>query len=275
MATSTNDNSRTGASEALRDEALQQSQEFVQRLLRCDVGWCREHSAEDLMFIGPQLGQYVCSFDDFEQFVRSGKKDSATSATEEEYSVVACGGLVCVVVGRFLVFTASGSQDIYAQWFRVTLVWKRSNDGLLLEHLHISNPEKSEGQTADLPVRTGTETYRYIKSLMKIGSTRKNISLYDVEGTVHWMHPSQVIYLEANRKRTIVHCMTKDVVVPAVIKDVVEMVGPKVVRVHRSYAVNRDHVVELKLGRLLLDDGTTIAIPAKRIADVRAELSMN
>jgi DNA-binding LytR/AlgR family response regulator len=108
---------------------------------------------------------------------------------------------------------------------------------------------------------------------MKLGSSRNSVSLYDVNGTVHWLHPSQIIYLEANRKRTVVHCMTKDIVVPAVIRDAVEMVDNKIIRVHRSYAVNRDHVIELKSGRLLLDDGTSIAIPAKRIADVRAGLT--
>lgn len=275
MATSVTDNAKTGAAEALRDDALLQSQEFVQHLLRSDVEWCRRHVSSDFMFIGPKLGQYAASFEGLSSIMVPFRKKGAASATEEEYSVVASGGSVCSVVGRFLTFTPSDAQDIFAQWYRVTFVWKRASDGVRLQHLHMSTPEKGDGDTADLPVRTGTETYRYIKSLMKIGSARKNISLYDVDGTVHWMHPSQVIYLEANRKRTIVHCMTKDVVVPAVIKDVVDMVGPKVVRVHRSYAVNRDHVVELKLGRLLLDDGTTIAVPAKRIADVRAELSMN
>jgi DNA-binding LytR/AlgR family response regulator len=89
---------------------------------------------------------------------------------------------------------------------------------------------------------------------------------------VHWIHPSQIVYLKANRKRTIVHCMTKDIVVPAVIRDTLEMVGDKVMRVHRSFAVNRDHVVELTGTRLVLDDGTTISIPAKRLPDVKAEL---
>lgn len=268
-------NAKRGAADALRADALAGSQEFVQHLLRLDLDWCRERATDDLMFIGPQLSQYTATFDEFRQAISARRRDNPTSATEEEYSVVACSGPICAVAGRFLTFTPSEAQDIFAQWFRVTLVWRRTSKGIRLTHLHMSTPEAMGGDAADLPVRTGTETYHYIKSLMKIGSSRKNISLYDVDGTVHWMHPSQVIYLEANRKRTIVHCMTKDVVVPAVIKDVVEMVGSKVVRVHRSYAVNRDHVVELKLGRLLLDDGTTIAVPAKRIADVRAELSMN
>jgi hypothetical protein len=34
-------------------------------------------------------------------------------------------------------------------------------------------------------------------------------------------------------------------------------------------------VIELKAGRLLLDDGTTIVIPAKRLADVRAKLTVD
>lgn len=266
---------KRGAVDIFRDEALSQSQEFIQHLLNLDFDWCRLQVSSDFMFVGPQLIQYTTSFDDFFDSISPRRKENPTSATEEEYSVISCSGPLCVVAGRFLTFTPSEAQDIFAQWYRITMVWRRTSDGLRLQHLHMSTPEQGDGDSANLPVRTGTETYRYIKSLMKIGSTRKNISLYDVDGTVHWMHPSQVIYLEANRKRTIVHCMTKDVVVPAVIKDVIEMVGEKVVRVHRSYAVNRDHVVELKLGRLLLDDGTTISIPAKRIADVRAELSMN
>lgn len=268
-------NTKRGAVDVFRDEALRESQDFIQHLLNLDFEWCRLHVSSDFMYVGPRLIQYTTTFEEFYRTLSPSRRENPTSATEEEYSVVACSGPLCAVVGRFLTFTPSEAQDIFAQWYRTTLVWRRTSEGLRLQHLHMSTPEPGDGDSADLPVRTGTETYRYIKSLMKIGSTRKNISLYDVDGTVHWMHPSQVIYLEANRKRTIVHCMTKDVVVPAVIKDVVDMVGDKVVRVHRSYAVNRDHVVELKLGRLLLDDGTTIAIPAKRIADVRAELSMN
>jgi DNA-binding LytR/AlgR family response regulator len=125
------------------------------------------------------------------------------------------------------------------------------------------------------PVVAGTEAYRYMKTLIRMGSSRKNVSLYDVDGTLHWVHPSQIIYLEASRKRTIVHCMTKNIVVPAVIRDAIEMVDGKIMRVHRSYAVNRDHVIELKGGHLLLDDGTSIAIPAKRLADVRAALTVH
>ncbi len=264
----------TSSVEQNANEALRLTKDYVHHFWVRDFDWCLDHSAGDLLWIGPQKDYLTTTLEEFSNLLSSiGSALRRSTVTDEEYTVVACSEQVCAVVCRFLVLTPPNSDQIIAQWQRCTFVWRRSGKRLLLAHFHLSSPNDFVEQGDSYPIHAGTETYRYMKSLMKLGSSRKSVSLYDTEGTVHWVHPSQIIYLEANRKRTIVHCTTKAIVVPAVIRDAVEMVDGKIMRVHRSYAVNRDHVVELKAGRLLLDDGTSIAIPAKRIADVRAELT--
>lgn len=254
-------------------EAMRLSKDFVHHVWAHDYDWCINRVTSDFMWIGPRKGQFTYSREDFGAVLQGLDKGFRSTVTDEEFVTIAAGAYLCCVVARFLVLTPSDAEQILAQWHRCTFMWKRTGRRQLLAHLHASSPIDYVEEGESYPIHAGTETYRYMKSLMKLGSSRNSVSIYDVEGTVHWVHPSQIIYLEANRKRTIVHCMTKDIVVPAVIRDAVDMVGPKVVRVHRSYAVNRDHVVELKAGRLLLDDGTSIAIPAKRLADVRALLA--
>ena len=256
-------------------ESLRASKSFIHRFWAGDFEWCFSRIRGDFMWVGPQKKEYTLTKNDFEELMRlSGDEYRRSSPAEEEYSIVACDSQLCGVSCRFLLLTPPDSEQILAQWYRATLIWKRSGRRLALTHMHLSSPIDHTVEGESYPIHAGTETYRYMKSLMRLGSSRKSVSLYDVDGTVHWVHPSQIIYLEASRKRTIVHCMTKSIVMPTMIRDAVEMVGDKVIRVHRSYAVNRDHVVELKAGRLLLDDGTSIAIPAKRIADVRAALTV-
>lgn len=258
------------------NEALRLSKDYVHHLWTCDFEWCLNRVTKDFVWIGSRQEQFATSQQAFVGVLNAlSTTMSRSSVTDEEYAVVACSESICGVACRFLVLTPADNEHIIAQWHRCTFVWKRSGRKTLLTHLHLSAPIDYVERGESYPIHAGTETYRYMKSLMRLGSSRKNVSLYDADGTVHWVHPSQIIYLEANRKRTIVHCMTKNIVVPAVIRDAVDMVGDKIIRVHRSYAVNRDHVVELKAGRLLLDDGTSIAIPIKRLADVRAKLTVS
>ena len=263
-----------GSIEHNANEAVRLAKDYIHHFWSRDFDWCLSRTARDFVWIGPRKGQYTTSLEEYSEVLSSlGTSMMRSSVTDEEYSIVACDEHMASVVGRCLVLIGPKDDEIVAQWHSCSFVWKRTGRRLLLVHLHISSPDDSVDE-GSYPIHSGTETYRYMKSLMKLGSSRKAVSLFDVDGTVHWVHPSQIVYLEASRKRTIVHCMTKDVVVPAVIRDAVEMVGDKILRVHRSYAVNRDHVVELKAGRLLLDDGTSIVIPAKRIADVRAQLTV-
>lgn len=265
---------RRGSALGLRDAALMESKEYVRHLWSKDFDWCAGRIAQDFVWIGPEHDERFFSSDEFRTYLSGFLSDvGQVTVSEEEYRVVAVGEAGCSVAGRLLAIGQPEKEQLVTQWYRFTFVWRTAEDGLELAHLHLSAPKAEEGEWQNFPVRSDTDTYRYLKSLAKLGKSRRNVALYDVEGTVHWVHPSQVIYLEAQRKRTIVHCMTRDIVVPSMIKDVVEMIGDKIVRVHRSYAVNRDHVVELKAGRLLLDDGTSIAVPAKRLADVRALLS--
>lgn len=263
-----------GFFDANAQDALRLTKDFIHRLYNHDFDWCLNKVAKDFLWVGMHKDFLTTSREEFSDFLDStGESIRLSSVTDEEYTVVASTERICCVSGRYLVLTPPDAEKIYAHWNRCTFVWKRSGRKLLLAHLHISAPVDNVEDGDSHPITAGTETFKYMKSLIKLGSSRKSVSLYDVDGTVHWVHPSQIIYLEANRKRTIVHCTTKDIVVPAVIRDAVEMVDNKIMRVHRSYAVNRDHVVELKAGRLLLDDGTAIAIPAKRMADVRAMLT--
>ncbi len=269
-----NDRLTSGSAVGNAEDILRLTKEFLRRLCAHDFEWCLTKTGDPFVFIGPMKDQYCSSRKEFESTLDSiGADFGRSTITEESYNVASNTASVCVISGRFLVLTPPDDEKILPLWYSLTFVWRRSGRRVLLKHLHLSRPSDGSREVETYPIHAGTETYRYMKSLMRLGSSRKSVSLYDVDGTVHWVHPSQIIYLEANRKRTIVHCMTKDIVVPAVIRDAVEMVGNKIMRVHRSYAVNRDHVVELKAGRLLLDDGTSIAIPAKRIADVRAELT--
>ncbi len=273
MATS-NTQAGTSSFERNAENALRLTKDYVHHFWARDFDWCLARSVDDFVWIGPQKDYYTTTLAEFSDLLSSiGTALLRSTVTDEQYSVVAVDENICSVVGRFLVLTPPNSDQIIAQWHRCTFVWRRSGRRMLITHFHLSSPNDYVEAGDSYPINAGTETYRYMKSLMKLGSSRKSVSLYDAEGTVHWVHPSQIIYMEANRKRTIVHCMTKNIVVPAVIRDAIEMVDGKIMRVHRSYAVNRDHVVELKAGRLLLDDGTSIAIPAKRIADVRAELT--
>lgn len=257
-------------------QALRLSKDFVHHFWARDFDWCLNRASDDLVWIGTRKEFFTTSRHDFSEALSTvGTTMMRSTVTDEEYSVFTCSESVCGVAGQFLVLEPHDAEQISARWHRCTFVWRKSGRRTLLSHLHLSEPMDFVERGESYPIHAGTETYRYMRSLMKLGSSRKSVSLYDVEGTVHWVHPSQIIYLEANRKRTVVHCMTKDIVVPAVIRDAIEMAGPKIIRVHRSFAVNRDHVVELKGGRLLLGDGTSIAIPAKRVADVRAELMGN
>lgn len=263
-----------GSIAELRDGALLVSKEYIRHLWAQDFEWCLARTAPDFVWIGPERDEHFFNADEFRAtFSRFLADVGKVTISEEEYRVVAMGEDDCSVAGRLLVIGQPDQDQIYAQWYRFTFVWRLGDEGFRAAHLHLSVPKDSEGAWQNFPVRSDTDTYRYLKSLSKLGKSRRNVALYDSDGTVHWVHPSQVVYLEAQRKRTIVHCMTRDIVVPSMIKDVVEMIGDKIVRVHRSYAVNRDHVVELKAGRLLLDDGTSIVVPAKRLADVRALLS--
>ena len=141
-------------------------------------------------------------------------------------------------------------------------------------YLHASNPTQQAELPENFPVRAGVETYRYVTRLLKSAlSQGKTVQLTDAKGTARWIGTDDVISAHSQGKRTLVHCVGQDVVVPQFLGEVMAELDGTLVRVHRCHAVNPSHVSVLAPGAVTLDDGTDVPVPERRFREVKDALA--
>lgn len=145
---------------------------------------------------------------------------------------------ICVITGNYLVRT---DQHMEGQGYfhTFTFVWeqKEKEKDIWLKHVHLS--AQFQKQEKQFPIETH-------------------------EGKWYFITESELLYVKADGKYTLFY-LTDGICKKCKLKidRVVETYGKNLYRVHRSYVINRSHVVGLSRYKLELSDGTAIPIPVK------------
>lgn len=95
---------------------------------------------------------------------------------------------------------------------------------------------------------------------------------FPYKGGIHFIHPDQIIRLEADSNYTYIHvCDRKPLLMAKVLSDYESLLKPfGFIRTHRSHLVNRLHVSGLNVnGNMIMDDKSVAEISRRKRKLVR------
>lgn len=187
------------------------------------------------------------------------------------------GATRAVVMGTYHVYTGPRETSIIAAKQRVTVCCVLEDGRWKAYHIHTSNEWNELVDDEVFPVKTSTETYRYVRSILrtgrKAGLLPSRIEL-ESSGSQRYVDPDDVLYVEADGKHCIIHCAKETVAFNALLSDVESQLPGTFLRTHRSYLVNTAHVIGMRRFALDLSDGTRLPIPERRYDEIRREIAL-
>lgn len=257
-----------------QSEVLALSREFVHRFWDGDIEWCFGCLAPEFSWIGAQCEQFDMARDTFRVVhAQVAREIPGIILADEEYRCLPLPARdVFVVVGQYLAYTDPTSGMIAADKQRVTLVWRQGEGGFELTHYHVSNPLKPSLLGEVFPVSFAKETHRYMLARAQQVDLRSACELRDVEGSTHFMHLSDVVYLEASKQSTVVHCVESSFRVRGGISDIASKLDAAslgtLVRTHRSYTVNALYVERIDRDAVMMTTGAKLPLSARRRTEV-------
>lgn len=138
---------------------------------------------------------------------------------------------------------------------QMSIIWQRSPGAPQAIHMHLSSlrlpsaPAYQAGASQRLAVRS-------------------------TDGAVHMLDLDQIVFIEAVNMDSVLHlCKNRRLQIREQFCTLCGRLPPAFCRIHRSFVVNRQHVLKIRRYSVLLTDNNTLPIPEKRYRAVCAMLS--
>lgn len=271
------------------------SRAFVHHFWNSDLAWCQEYLSDDFVFFDDgaearafdsmQLGRVIAE--------RNPGRTTRAILIGERYETVCESERLCVVNGSYLRFSDLGGAPSAVR-IASAFIWDRRCEPPRLRQYRISSTPCATGDVASCAgvgsgsnrdpdsaadARTGTGTgsganagrspnARTARPLRSVDA----VSVRDVDGTMHRFTRADVYSLEATGARTVIRTASSSITVRGCLTAVIDELRLNLVRVHRSFAVNPAHVTSLAHQTLMLDNGSQIKVPVKRLRHVKNDL---
>ena len=118
------------------------------------------------------------------------------------------------------------------------------------------------------PFEISTQTYHYVKKLLKETNDRKNKVIIQTPKSTYGIRSDSIIYIEAADKYSILHTVHQNIVIHKSIGYLASVLPDFFCRIHRSYLINCHHVSKVERYYVTLVTGETLPIPEKRYTEV-------
>lgn len=193
---------------------------------------------------------------------------------DEDYTAVISEGGVTVVVGSYYGLNNPDSGTAFSARQRMTLVLRDRPDGSFgVVHMHVSNPVSLSRKGEYFPVGFSREAYRYVRMLASHYSDRSSVEVREIGGATHVLRTFDVVYLEADRQYTMVHCLNKTLRARQGIGALSKLFPEsRFLEVRRGSVVNVLHILSWNAEEVVLTGGVRIPIPARRSTEVRERI---
>lgn len=259
----------------LDEEAIRLTHEVLVRYWQRDYMFAIENCMNDVIWVGSRQDEFqigvAATQADFERAV---KELQPCHLVDAEYHIAASGLKFCAVVGRYLVTTDS-SADYYLQvQQRCSFVWVKTDVGLKISHLHISNPigELKIAPNEAFPNTIGKMAHRYLMNRLEHTSNNDSLSVYGDGGSLHFIHLSDILYVAALDKDSVITTVNGDFYCKTGINEIAKQAKPRLLSIHRSYLVNPEYVSTLERYNVIMANGKKLPVPAKRFNEVRDQM---
>ncbi len=259
------------------EAAVAASREFVHRFWNADAKGCKEMLADDFVWIGTACDEFGASAESFVQMhERMVGQDSRVMLMNEEYRAIPSGGTrTVVVVCQYRGFTGFVLNASAGLRQRITFVWRARPEGLRLVHCHLSQPVSDAADAQAGAQAPSFSASRYAMSLLERGADEP-VEIRDVDSGVHFVRQTDVLYLEARRQSTVIHCTTGQFRLREGIGRVIERIDPKgsglFAFTHRSFVVNAIYVTCVGRDTVTMANGDVLSLSSRRRDEVLAQV---
>lgn len=176
--------------------------------------------------------------------------------------------------GKYLVTTDPEEKFFLSAQQRCTFVWENTGNGLQISHIHISNPigELKIAEDEAFPDTMGKMASHYMKEeILRLTSDRK-LSVCDVNGSLIFLQLSDVMFISALGKETVVRTLTDCIFAKNSIKELAQQTQDCFVMTHRSYLVNPQYITAIRRYAITMQDGTELPVPRKKYDEIRRQI---
>ena len=256
-------------------DAIKLSSEILRRFWQKDSDFAGEYFADDILWIGAQKDEFLIG-------IEAAKADLDAALREippcillhAEFHAVSSGSKYCTVIGKYLTTTDKNADFFLQNIQRCTFVWENTRDGMRIHHIHISNP-LGELQLSDderFPTTMGKMAQVYMNRQIKQLAESRRISLTGENGTTYTLMQSEIMYISAFSKDTIITTVNGEMLVKKGISKLAKLFGDQFIPIHRCYIVNPDYVTALERYTITMLNGEKLPVPQKKFNEVREAL---
>lgn len=258
-------------------EMVRLTQECLARYWQLDAEFVIGHFDKDVLWVGAVQDQYKEGFEQSaEDLRRSLLELKPCHLLHQEFSVVQNVGNACTVAGRYLTTTDDEVGYFLQVMQRCTFVWELVDGVPKIKHIHVSNP-MGELRLADgelFPDALGQMSKQYWNDRWRSVQGKKRIAVKDRDDVVHFLSPSEVLYVMADGRNSVIRTMSAETIrARPGFRELLAELGEGFIAVHRSYALNSAYVSSIRKYEVIMTDGSKIPIPERRYKEVRERLT--
>ena len=253
------------------DQAIFLTRTVMERWYDLDADFILPLLAPSASWIGAAQGQYYLGQDEVAEALRQVVAAlRPCKLTNQHYDAAPLAADSCVVTGHIVV-TLEEQDKLLTEPQRVTMVWYRQGDQLLLAHIHVSNNAAVVAPDEQFPIRASRSAYRYLQD--RLAEKEEMCTFCASDGTWHHVKISDVSYLEANNEYTLVCVESRTIRVHRQLGMLQLALFPHFLCIHRSYYVNQRFVRVLRPYEMELTTGAVLPVSRGRYKAVRAQLT--
>lgn len=254
-------------------EVVEKTQECLARYWQLDPEYVLSYCDDHVTYIGSIQSQFMEGKDAVVQdFQNSMEELKPCHLLDQEFIIAQNTGNACTIVSRYLTTTDDNVEYFLQVQQRCTFVWEQTKDGLKIKHMHISNPmgelKVAEGEL--FVNEMGKMAGEYLMNHLHTLEDKRRIIVTDKKGNIHFLMPSEVVYVDANGRDSIIHTIQGETINARMkITDFKKTAGEHFISVHRSYLINDAYISRIQKYEVVMLDGNKIPIPVKKYKEVR------
>ncbi len=259
----------------MTQQAIRLPQEMLDRFWKKDLGKFLELADDDIIWIGSQKEQFCIGKEaaklDLEGVIR---EMSSCHLSQEEFHVAQNIGKSCTIAGRYYVTTDENTDLTLQVQQRCVCTWKEVGDQLRVSLLCVSNPlgELKVAEGERFVNHLGKTAHAFLMKKVRMAEDRKRYSLADTGRVTRFFGEHDLLYAEADGKRTNIHLMNETFTVNMGLSACQQALSKSLLRIHRTILINPEYVQQIRPYEVLLQNGSRLPIPEKRYREVHDEL---
>ena len=259
------------------NKCLQMTEDIMTSHYRGNHDVFKAHVHKACLWIGSIASEYYHGKEKIIEVLKEKKKELPDIIlTSREFECVFQDRNSCTIVGRYIGITDMNNGELFRDMQRVTFGWKEEKEQLYIRHIHVSNPMANVQESEIFPHKLGIFTHEYMNMLLRKELKSEMIKIKDQQNVYHIIQLSNIIFLEAFDHRTLIHTTNGDFLTRMLLLDVEKKImtinDKMIIRVHKSYAVNKYYIDSIQRYEMKLAGEYRIPISKQKYLDVLEKL---